>query len=105
MSIMSEAQIQAFVNVLKSDTALMERLKAAADIDSVVAIAKEAGFADVFTEEEVIKAKADQFKAQDSEQLSDDELDTVAGGGYFNMGNWGWGGCNCGIIPSWCPIG
>ena len=70
---MSEDQIQAFINAVKSDSILEERLRAAADLDAVVAIAKESGFA--VTSEEVLKAQA-----QHSEELSDEELEVVAGG-------------------------
>jgi predicted ribosomally synthesized peptide with nif11-like leader len=72
---MSNQKIEDFINVVKSDQSLAERLKAAADLDAVVAIAKEAGFA-------VSKAIADAFKprAGGSWQLSNEELETVAGG-------------------------
>ena len=41
---MSEEQLKAFLEKVKSDTSLQEKLKAAADADAVTAIAKEAGF-------------------------------------------------------------
>ena len=41
---MSEEQLKAFLEKLKADTSLQEKLKAAADSDAVLAIAKEAGF-------------------------------------------------------------
>ena len=41
---MSEEQLKAFLEKVKGDTSLQEKLKAAADIDAVAAIAKEAGF-------------------------------------------------------------
>ena len=70
---MSEDQIQALINAVKSNSFLQERCRAAADLDAVLAIAKEAGFA--ATKEAVIKAQAQQ-----SEKLSDEELEKVAGG-------------------------
>jgi predicted ribosomally synthesized peptide with nif11-like leader len=70
---MSEEQIQALINAVKSDTALQERLKAAPDLDAVVAIAKEAGF--VVTKAEVLQAQAQ------SVELTDRELEDVMGGG------------------------
>jgi len=41
---MSEEQLKAFLEKAKVDTSLQEKLKAAADANAVVAIAKEAGF-------------------------------------------------------------
>ena len=41
---MSEEQLKAFLEKLKSDISLHKQLKAAADSDAVLAIAKEAGF-------------------------------------------------------------
>ena len=41
---MSEEQLKAFLEKVKADTSLQEKLKAAADSDVVLAIAKEAGF-------------------------------------------------------------
>ena len=40
---MSEEQLKAFLEKVKADTSLQEKLKAAADADAVTAIAKEAG--------------------------------------------------------------
>ena len=68
---MSEEQLKAFLEKVKADTSLQEKLKAAADSDAVLAIAKEAGFS----------ISADDLKNAQSE-LSDDELEGVAGGGY-----------------------
>jgi predicted ribosomally synthesized peptide with nif11-like leader len=41
---MSEDQLKAFQKAVKADTTLQEKLKAAADTDAVIAIAKAAGF-------------------------------------------------------------
>ena len=41
---MSEEQLKAFLEKVQGDTRLQEKLKAAADSDAVLAIAKEAGF-------------------------------------------------------------
>ncbi len=41
---MSEEQLKAFLEAVKADAGLQEKLKAAADADAVVAIAKAAGF-------------------------------------------------------------
>jgi len=63
---MSEEQLKAFIDVLKGDKALQKKLKAATD-DVVVTLAKEAGF--------VITAEA-----LTSSELSDNELEALAGG-------------------------
>ena len=41
---MSEEQLKAFLETVKTDAVLQEKLKAATDSDAVVAIAKAAGF-------------------------------------------------------------
>ena len=41
---MSEEQLKAFLEAVKADNALQEKLKTAGDADAVVAIAKAAGF-------------------------------------------------------------
>ena len=41
---MSEEQLKAFLEKVKGDTSLQEKLKAAADVDATLAISKEAGF-------------------------------------------------------------
>ena len=67
---MSEEQLKAFLEKVQVDTSLQEKLKAAANADAVTAIAKEAGFS----------ISADDWKNAQSE-LSDEELEGVAGGG------------------------
>lgn len=74
---MSEEQLSALLAKLKDDAGLQEKIKAAADLDAAIALAKEAGF-DV--------SKADWLKYQASKaELSDEELEVsqlegVAGG-------------------------
>ena len=67
---MSEEQLKAFLEKVKADNSLQEKLKAAADSDAVLAIATEAGFS----------ISADDLKNAQSE-LSEEELEFVAGGG------------------------
>ena len=66
---MSEEQLKAFLEAVKVDAGLQEKLKAAGDADAVVAIAKAAGF--VISTEELKMAQA---------EVSDGELEGVAGG-------------------------
>ena len=72
---MSEEQLSALLAKLKDDEGLQEKLKGAGDLDAAVAIAKEAGF-DV--------TKADWLKHQGNRtpELSDGELERVAGGKF-----------------------
>ena len=72
---MSGEQLKAFLEKVKGETILQEKLKAAADSDAVVAIAKEAGFS----------ISVDDLKSAQSADLSDKELEGVAGG-IFRMG-------------------
>ncbi len=67
---MSEEQLKAFLEKVKADTNLQEKLKAASDADAASAIAKEAGFS----------ISADEFTKAQSTELSDEELEGVAGG-------------------------
>ena len=67
---MSEEQLKAFLEAVKADEGLQEKLKGAGGADAAVAIAKGAGF--------VISAEELQSEAE--RELSDDELEGVAGG-------------------------
>ena len=66
---MSEEQLKAFLEAVKADASLQEKLKAANDADAVIALAKAAGFA----------ISADDLKKAQSE-ISEEELEGVAGG-------------------------
>ena len=67
---MPKEQLKAFLEKVKADTSLQEKLKAAADSDAVVAIAKEAGSS----------LAAEDLKNAQSE-LSEEELEGISGGG------------------------
>ena len=64
---MSLEQLKAFLEEVKSDTTLQEKLKAAKSSDDVVGIAKEHGH---------------EFTADKFSQHSEEELEGLAGGGY-----------------------
>ncbi len=66
---MSEEQLKAFLEAVKADAGLQEKLNAAANSDAVVAIAKAAGF--VISADELQRAQA---------EISEEELEGVAGG-------------------------
>jgi predicted ribosomally synthesized peptide with nif11-like leader len=66
---MSEDQLKAFLEAIKADAGLQEKLNAAADVDAAVEIAKNAGFV----------ISADELERRQSE-ISDEELEGVAAG-------------------------
>jgi predicted ribosomally synthesized peptide with nif11-like leader len=72
---MSEEQLSALLAKLKDDAGLREKLQAAGDLDSVEALAKEAGF-------DVSKADWLRHQAKQILDLNDGELESVAGGAY-----------------------
>ena len=84
---MSEEQLKAFLEAVKADATLQEKLKAAADADAVVAIAKAAGFP--IAAVELQRAQA---------EISEEELESVAGG----KGCHGGSGC---FLSMWRPTG
>ena len=79
---MSEEQLNAFLEKLKGDTSLQDKLKGAASPEAAVEIAKEAGFS--------ITAEDIQSMQSETVELSDEELEGAAGG-YF--GDWQTRGC------------
>ena len=68
---MSEEQLKAFLEKVKSDTELQEKLKAAASPEAGLEIAKEAGFS--ITSEDI-------QSMQSTPVVSDSELESAAGG-------------------------
>ena len=69
---MSEEQLNAFLEKVKGDTSLQEKLNAAATPEAVMEIAKAAGFA--------ITAEDIQSMQSATVELSDEELEGAAGG-------------------------
>ena len=67
---MSEEQLKAFLEKVKSDTELQEKLKAAGSNEAAIEIAKAAGFS--ITAEDMQSSTI---------ELSDEELEGAAGGG------------------------
>jgi predicted ribosomally synthesized peptide with nif11-like leader len=70
---MSEEHLTALLAKLKEDAGLREKLQGAGDLDDAVAIAKAAGF-------DVSKADWLGYQAMQTIELSDEELEWVAGG-------------------------
>ncbi|WP_186537683.1 Nif11-like leader peptide family natural product precursor [Synechococcus sp. BIOS-E4-1] len=85
---MSEEQLKAFLEKVKADTSLQEKLKAASDADAVLAIAKEAGFS-----VSVDDLKEAGFKQS---EISDGELEGAAGGGCLIALT---------VVTGWCSNG
>ena len=71
LPLISEEQLKAFLEKVKTDTSVQEKLKAAADADAVVAIAKDAG----------LLISADDLKKAQSNLLGQ-ELESVAWAGF-----------------------
>jgi predicted ribosomally synthesized peptide with nif11-like leader len=69
---MSEEQLKAFLEAVKDDARLQEQLKAVTDTDSLLSIAKSAGF--------VISADGKQVEQI---EISDRDLESVTGGTAF----------------------
>ena len=70
---MSEEQLNAFLEKVKADTSLQEKIKAAASPEVAIEIAKEAGFS--ITAEDI-----QSMQSNGTVELSDKELDGAAGG-------------------------
>ena len=69
---MSEEQLKAFLEKVKADISLQEKLKAAASPEAALQIAKEAGFS--------ITAEDIQSMQSATAELSDEELEEASGG-------------------------
>ncbi len=89
---MSEEQLKAFITKVQADTSLQEQLNA--EGADPVAVAKAAGFS--ITTEDL------NSYSQSLSELSDKELESVAGGAWGQqeqpgaIGNTGWQGCGAG---------
>ena len=74
---MSEEQLKAFMEAVKADAGLQEKLNAAADADAVALIAKEMGF--------VISAEDLQRSQGQETEISEEELEGISGGLRTNL--------------------
>jgi predicted ribosomally synthesized peptide with nif11-like leader len=77
---MSQKDLQKFLEAIRQDSSLQEKLQAATDADTVVTIAKAAGF--VISSDELKRAQA---------EISEEELEGLAGG--VNVPKWDAFGC------------
>ena len=71
---MSEEQVKAFMEAVKANAGLQEKLNAAADADAVVAIAKEVGFV----------ISADELKEAQARLLEDELVGIIGGANQFS---------------------
>jgi predicted ribosomally synthesized peptide with nif11-like leader len=85
---MSEEQLAALLAKLKNDAELQEKLKGAGDLDTALAMAKDAGF-------DVSKADWLKFQAKQTLSLSDEELEVVAGGYNDDTTGCSFTACGC----------
>ena len=85
---MSEEQLAALLAKLKNDAELQEKLKGAGDLDTALAMAKDAGF-------DVSKAEWLKFQAKQTLSLSDEELEAVAGGYNDDTTGCSFTACGC----------
>ena len=70
---MSEEQLSALLAKLKEDAGLQEKLKGAGDLDAFLGMVLEAGF-------DVSKEDWLKYQANQTLELSDEELERVSGG-------------------------
>ena len=70
---MSQENINAFIAKVQSDSGLLEQMKNVSEADGPIAIAKSAGF-------EITAGDLIRQQAKIASELSDDELEKVAGG-------------------------
>ena len=70
---MSEEQLQRLLEKLKQDPALVQKLKAASDLDEGLAIIKAEGL-------DVSKAELLRYQARQTLEMNEQELEGVAGG-------------------------
>lgn len=79
---MPEQHLKAFLEAVKKDATLQEKLKDLVDVETVVAVAKEAGFA--ISTEELTSSEVGRRV-----ELSEEELEVSAGGERENIGGKG----------------
>ena len=72
---MSEEQLKAFLEKVKADASLQDKLKAATSPEAAIDIAKKAGF--------LINSEDIQSMQSETAELSDEDLEGAAGGRKF----------------------
>ena len=85
---MSEEQLSALLAKLKEDAGLQAKFKGAVDLDAAMSVAQEAGFG-------VTKADWLRHQAKQILELSDKELEGMAGGRACATGSLNTWDCTC----------
>ena len=83
---MSKEQLKALVEKAASDTALSDKIGAATTAEAVIEIAKAAGFSITSEDIQLLLSLLSEV-SEEEEELTDDDLENVAGGGWGNR--WG----------------
>ena len=83
---MSKEQLKALVEKAASDTALSDKIGAATTAEAVFEIAKAAGFSITSEDIQLLLSLLSEV-SEEEEELTDDDLENVAGGGWGNR--WG----------------
>jgi predicted ribosomally synthesized peptide with nif11-like leader len=81
---MSEEQLKAFLEKVKADASLQEKLKGAKTLEEVISIAKENGHE--FTADALDQSL--QFSIDKVSELTDEDLEYVAGGKKGPFASW-----------------
>ena len=83
---MSKEQLKALVEKAASDTELSDKIGAATTAEAVIEIAKAAGFSITSEDIQLLLSLLSEV-SEEEEELTDDDLENVAGGGWGNR--WG----------------
>ena len=83
---MSKEQLKALVEKVASDTELSDKIGAATTAEAVFEIAKAAGFSITSEDIQLLLSLLSEV-SEEEEELTDDDLENVAGGGWGNR--WG----------------
>ena len=83
---MSKEQLKALVEKVASDTELSDKIGAATTAEAVFEIAKAAGFSITSEDIQLLLTLLSEV-SEEEEELTDDDLENVAGGGWGNR--WG----------------
>lgn len=92
---MSKALAIAFIKAAENDTTLLEKVKNANSATSVVKIASEYGYQ--LTEAEILAIQTGSHTNWEDEELSEEQLEAVAGGRVAAAGS-----CVCGSVSCVC---
>ena len=81
---MSKEQLKALVEKVASDTELSDKIGAATTAEAVIEIAKAAGFLITSEDIQLLLSLLSEV-SEEEEELTDDDLENVAGGFNFNF--------------------